>query len=249
VSEPTLVPGAEPFRFPGGSNGLLLVHGFSGSPASLRPLGEWFAERDLSVVGVRLPGHGTSVEDLAGHGWPDWVAAVGEGLDTLRGSCDRIVLLGQSFGGALAVHTAAERSDEVDGLVLVSPYMFDPRMALVPLGRRVFRTVKGVGNDIRKPGQDEIAYDRLPVQAVTSMAAFLRIARRDLPRVRAPALVFRPGADHTIPRSNAAKVLERLGSAPKTMVECSDSYHVISLDHDAPVVCERTLAFVRSLRG
>ncbi len=249
MSAPTIVPGAEPFRSDGGPDGLVMVHGFSGSPASLRPLADRFAGEGLSVIGVRLPGHGTSVEDLATRRWPEWVAALDGAVGSLRTTCDRVVVLGQSFGCALAVHTAAERPQDVDGLVLISPYLFDARLVVAPLARPVLRTVKGVGNDIRKPGQDELAYDRLPTSAVGSMAVFLRIARRDLPRVRAPVLVFRPGTDHTVPRSNAAKVLDRLGSERTEIVECPDSFHLISLDHDAPLVFERTLGFVRSLGG
>lgn len=246
MTEPTLVPGAEPFRLPGGSDGILMIHGFSGSPASLRPLGEWFAGQGVSVNGVRLPGHGTSLEDFRRYGWPSWVATVEEGLDELRRSCDRVVVFAQSFGAALAVHLAVTRAGQVDGLALSSPYLFDRRLMLVPIARLVVKERKGVGDDIRKEHLTETAYERIPAEAIATMADFLKIARRDLPAVRAPALVFRPGADHTIPGGNPERVIERLGSSRKELVDCPNSYHVISLDHDAPMVRERVLAFLRS---
>jgi carboxylesterase len=242
-----ILAGAEPFRFDGGRDGILMIHGFSGSPASMRPMGAWFAEQGLSVLGVRLPGHGTSVEDFGRHPWPEWVAETERGLKEMRSRCDRVVVVALSFGCALAVHLAAERPEEVEGLALASPHLFDARVALAPVLRPFLRGAKGVGDDIRKEGQTEIAYDRIPVEALVSLAAFLRIARRDLPRVRAPALVFRPGEDHTIPARGAERVLAGLGSTRKELVECPGSYHVITLDNDAPAMQERVLRFVHEL--
>jgi carboxylesterase len=224
-----------------------MIHGFTGSPASMRPMGEAFAAAGLSVEGVRLPGHGTSVEDLRGRRWTEWDEEAARVLASLGERCRTIVVLGQSMGGALAIHLAATRPDEVDGLVLCSPYVFDVRLALLPIGRRFLTQVKGVGNDISRPGQDEIAYDVLPVEAIATMLDLLRRARADLPSVRAPALVFEPAKDHTIPRSNPRRVHAALGSQRKELIRCPRSFHVITLDHDAEMVHDRVLAFARGL--
>jgi carboxylesterase len=243
------VPGAEPFRADGGPEGILLVHGFTGSPASLRPFAERYAGLGLSVRLPRLPGHGTSVEDLAHRRWPEWVEEVEAAFDELRARCERVVVLGQSFGAALAVHLAAERPAEVDGLALLSPYLFDARLRLLPIAKHLRRSVRGVGDDIARPGVTELAYPRIPVAALAQVAAFLEIARRDLPRVRAPALVFRPGADHVVPRSNPERVFRALGSPRKELVACPRSYHVISLDHDAEMVRDRVLELLSPPRA
>lgn len=234
-----MASGAEPFAADGGPAGILLIHGFTGSPASLRPFAERYAGLGLSVRLPRLPGHGTTPEDLARRRWPEWVGEVERAFAELRARCDRVVALGQSFGAALAVHLAAERP--VDGLALLSPYLYDARLLALPLGRLILRRVRGVGDDIARSGVTELAYPEIPVAALAQVAAFLRIARRDLPRVRAPALVFRPGADHVVPRSNPERVFRALGSPRKELVECPRSYHVISLDHDAEAVRERVL--------
>lgn len=234
-----MASGAEPFAADGGPAGILLIHGFTGSPASLRPFAERYAGLGLSVRLPRLPGHGTTPEDLARRRWPEWVGEVERAFAELRARCDRVVVLGQSFGAALAVHLAAERP--VDGLALLSPYLYDARLLALPLGRLILRRVRGVGDDIARSGVTELAYPEIPVAALAQVAAFLRIARRDLPRVRAPALVFRPGADHVVPRSNPERVFRALGSPRKELVECPRSYHVISLDHDAEAVRERVL--------
>ena len=240
-------PGCESFTFEGEPVGIVMIHGFTGSPASMRPIGEWLATQGLTVSGVRLPGHGTSVEDLRGRIWTEWVDEVVAATDAIRERCRTVVALGQSMGGALAVHLAATRPRDVDGLVLCSPYVFDARLIALPLGRRVLKTLKGIGNDIAKPGQDERAYDAMPVEAIATMFHVLRFARVELQEVRVPAMVFEPGQDHTIPRSNPRKVYEALGSERKELIACPRSFHVITLDHDAEMVRERVLAFAREL--
>jgi carboxylesterase len=247
VSEPSVLPGCEAFAFEGGPVGIVMVHGFTGSPASMRPMGEWFAEQRLSVVGVRLPGHGTTVEDLRERSWTEWVDAAADALAAMRESCRTVVVLGQSMGGALAIHLAATDPGALDGLVLCSPYVFDVRLMALPVGRLLLKQVKGVGNDIAKPGQDERAYDVLPVEGIVTMFRLLMHARAELPRVRAPALVFEPGKDHTIPRSNPRKVHAALGSARKELIRCPRSFHVITLDHDAEMVRERVRDFALDL--
>lgn len=223
-----------------------MLHGFTGSPASMRPMGERLAEAGLAVEGVRLPGHGTEVGDLPGRAWSEWRDEAAARLSRLRGRCRTVVVLGQSMGGALAVHLAATRQ-EVDGVVLASPYVFDPRLRLLPIGRLVLRRLKGIGNDIARPGQDEMAYEAIPVESLATMYELLQRARADLRSVRCPALVFEPAADHTIPRSNPRKVFAGLGSDRKTLVRCPNSYHVITLDHDAEMVAARILTFAREL--
>ena len=181
-----IVPGAEPFRFDRGDHGVLLVHGFSGSPASMRPMGAWFAEQGVSVVGVRLPGHGTTLGDFARRPWTEWASAVANDFDGIRERCTSVLVLAQSFGAALAVRLAAERRGEVDALALLNPYLFDARLLILPVARRVKRTAKAVGDDIALRGVTEIAYSELPVPAVAQMARAQRLARRDLSRTSRP---------------------------------------------------------------
>jgi carboxylesterase len=248
VSVPAIRQGCEPFLFDGGPIGILMVHGFTGSPASMRPMGAWFADQGLSIIGVRLPGHGTTVNDLRHRPWTEWFREVDAGLTQLRARCSTSVVFGQSMAASLAVHLAARRQDDVDGLVLASPYLFDPRHAFLPIGRWFVRSIKGFGEgDINKPGQNELAYDRLPVPAIVTMAALMKRARAELSAIRVPTLVFAPGADHTIPRSNPRRVIDALGSPRKELIECPASYHVITLDNDAPMVRERVLTFAREL--
>lgn len=135
-----VLPGAEAFEADGGPLGVLLLHGFGGSPASLRPVAEWFAGRGLSVRLPRLPGHGTSFEDFASVRWPAWVDEAGSGLSALLHRCDRVAVLGHSMGASLALHLAATRPSDVAALALANPYLRDRRLLLVPVGRWVLRS-------------------------------------------------------------------------------------------------------------
>jgi carboxylesterase len=247
VSAPDIRPGCQPFSFDGGPVGVLMVHGFTGSPASMRPVGEWLASQDLSVEGVRLPGHGTNIEDLRTQRWTGWVDEAARGLGALRERCRTVVTFALSMGGCVALALAAARRRDLDGLALANPYVFDARLLALPVGRRFIRTAKGVVNDIAKPGQDEIGYPRMPVLAIVEMSAMMKMVRAVLPQIRQPIVVFRSATDHVIPHSNAQKVLARIGSERKELVDCPNSYHVVTLDHDAPLVRERVLEFAREL--
>ena len=116
-----LMPGAEPFTHSGGSTGVLLCHGFTGTPASLRPWADYLAGAGLSVSLPRLPGHGTTWQDMNHTRWEDWYAEVDRAYEELRGHATEIFVMGLSMGGCLALRMAELRGDGVAGLVLVNP--------------------------------------------------------------------------------------------------------------------------------
>ena len=100
----------EPFFFPGGEPGVLLIHGFLTAPGEMRPLGQYLAAAGMTVSGIRLRGHGTQPEDLAKVSWRDWLADVDAGFTELRRHCAQVCIAGLSLGGALALHAAAHNS-------------------------------------------------------------------------------------------------------------------------------------------
>ncbi len=244
-----VVPGAEPFAFEGGPTGLLLLHGFTGNPASVRPWGEWAAARGHTVMGPRLPGHGTTWQDLAQRTWREWVGEAERALGDLVARCETVVVCGQSAGGAIALHLGATRSEVLRGIVAVNPYLRDRRHALVRLGRLFLRTVPGVGNDIKKPGADEVSYERIPLAAVAQLAQLLKIVRGELPEMRLPLRLFHSREDHVVPKGTAQWVMETVGSEDKELLVLDDSYHVATLDNDADSIFESTDEFVRALHG
>lgn len=238
-----IIPGAEPFRYDAGPIGALLQHGFTGCPASLRPMGRWLADQGISVVGPRLPGHGTTWEELEGTTWQDWERASEEALLDLAARSSTVIAIGLSMGGAMVLHLGAKHPDKVQGVVTVNPDVRRPQLALAPLLRLFTRTTKGVGNDIKKPGQDEIVYERVPLKAAIQLGKLYRIVQKDLPSMRLPLLVFSAGEDHVVKPSNSRYVMDHVGSDQKELVALTNSYHVATLDFDAELIFQRTLQF------
>lgn len=245
--EPAILEGAEEFSFAGGPVGALLVHGFTGSPQGLRGLGEHLAQRGIAVEGIRLPGHGTTWQDLNARTSPEWVAALEEGYAKLAGGRDKVFLVSLSFGSALALDFAARHPDKVAGLVTLAGMVLvkDPRRLFARAIRHLTPSLPGVANDIADPGGREIAYDRLPTSAGHEMLRFIKVARRSLPRVSCPVLVMHSHNDHTVHPDNALEIHGRVASTDKELVWLDDSYHVITLDVDRQKVYEATYEFIK----
>ncbi|MGW4818091.1 alpha/beta hydrolase [Streptomyces sp. NPDC004227] len=244
-----VLPGAEPFRHEGGEVGVLLCHGFTGSPQSLRPWGRYLAERGLTVSLPLLPGHGTRWEDMQLTGWPDWYAEVDRELRVLRESCSRVFVAGLSMGGALALRLAARHGDAVAGVVVVNPAnkVHGLSAYALPVARHVVRTTKGIASDIALEGAAELGYDRVPLHAAHSLRNFFRMVDGELPQVTQPLLLLRSPQDHVVPPVDSARILGRVSSTDVTEVLLEHSYHVATLDHDADRIFEESYAFVGRL--
>jgi carboxylesterase len=242
----TVTPGAEPFSADGGRTGVLLSHGFTGSPASMTPWARHLAGLGHTVRVPLLPGHGTTWQDMNRTRWPDWYGTLDDALTELRSRCDHVVVAGLSMGGCLALRLAEQRPDDVDALVLVNPAVNVKRLdiKLVPLLQWVVPSMPGIGNDIKKPGQDEIGYDRTPLKALASQVTMWKDVRAGLPRVTQPLLMFRSADDHVVDETSLAIIERGVSSRVTEVVPLVDSFHVATLDHDAPLIMERTDAFI-----
>jgi carboxylesterase len=247
----TVLSGAEPFASEGGRVGVLLCHGFTGSPASLLPWAQALAASDFTVDLPLLPGHGTRWQDLQPTRWTDWYAAVERALESLANRCDRVFVMGLSMGGTLCLRLAEEHSDDIAGLVLVNPSLHSQNklLWLLPAMRHVVAAVPGISNDISKDGQDEIAYDRVPLQAMSSLTDFWKLVETDLPRVTQPILVFGSEQDHVVEPSNAQSVLSGVGSSDCELVQLANSFHVATLDYDAEQIFSQSIDFAQRITG
>ena len=244
-----VMPGAEGFAHPGGPVAVLLCHGFTGTPAGVRSWGNALAAAGLTVHVPLLPGHGTHWRELNRTRWADWFGCVEHELAALRAAGHTVLVGGLSLGGALALRLAQVHGSDVTGLILVNPALrsTDRRLPLLPLIRLVRASAPGIASDIRKPGAGEISYDRTPRHAVHSMVRGWRAVERDLSQVRQPVLLFRSPDDHVVPPESSRIVLSGISSTDVTEVLCSNSYHVATLDHDAPLIEEGSVAFVHRL--
>ena len=244
----SVLPGAEPVDLPGGPVGALISHGFTGTTQSIRPWAEHLAAAGLTVSAPRLPGHGTRWQDMNRTRFSDWYGELERSFDELRDRCESVFVMGLSMGGTLALRLAELRADEVAGAVVVNASLATDRKdaRLAPLLSKVLPSRPGIASDIKKPGCTELAYDRLPLKAAVSLQRAWPVVAGDLHRITCPVLVFRSRHDHVVPAISGATLLRGLAGGTVEERVLEDSYHVATLDNDAPAVFEGTLAFVRA---
>jgi carboxylesterase len=244
-----VLAGAEPFHHEGGEVAVLLCHGFTGSPQSLRPWAEHLAEHGMTVSLPLLPGHGTRWEDLRITGWQDWYAEVDRELRLLCERRETVFVAGLSMGGALALRLAAKHGDAVRGVMVVNPANKVHGLAAhaLPVVRHLVPATKGIASDIAKPDSRELGYDRVPLHAAHSLRRFFQATDRELPQVTQPVLLLHSPQDHVVPPADSARILSRISSTDVKEVILEQSYHVATLDHDADRIHEESLAFIRRI--
>ena len=227
--------------------GVLLSHGFTGSPASMVPWGQYLAEQGYAVSVPLLPGHGTTWEQMNGTTFEEWYSALEEEFEKLRASTDVVVVGGLSMGACLAIWLAARHPEDVAGVVVVNPVVASTNKQLlaVPVLKYLVKSMPAIGDDIKKPGVSEYAYTRTPLKALHSMVRGWKQVREDLPKVTAPLLLFRAPGDHLVDPSSARIILGSVASHDVTETLLENSYHVATLDNDAPQIFEESADFIR----
>jgi carboxylesterase len=245
--EETIMEGCEPFSARGSRDGVLVLHGFTGNPQSMRPVAEVLANQGYSVELPRLPGHGTSVEDLMTTTWDDWSGTALAAFDELAARCDAVAVLGLSMGGALACFVAESRSN-VAGLVLINPVVRPPdaaiRDGLRDLLAAGVETIDSIGSDIKKDGSIEASYGATPLVPVQSLFAALVDVEAGLSRITAPTLVLQSREDHVVTVDNGDAVVAHV-AGPVERVWLENSFHVATLDNDASLVEGSAVAFLK----
>ncbi|MGD0321290.1 MAG: alpha/beta fold hydrolase [Acidimicrobiales bacterium] len=245
----SVMPGAEPFSREGGPRGVLVLHGFTGNPHSMRPLAEALADAGFTVELPLLPGHGTQVEDMVPTRWSDYAEAAEAAFGGLERRCAQVALVGLSMGGTLCCWLA-ESHPEVIGVAVVNPFIDPPaesfRDSLRGLLDSGSELVPGVGSDIAKEGVVELAYEHMPVAAALSFFEGVDEVAGQLAKISCPVLLLSSRQDHVVPLSSG-DLLAASVSGPIERVWLERSYHVATLDHDAPEVEALIVAFVRKV--
>lgn len=245
----TTIPGAEPWSAEGDDVGIVVLHGFTGSPRSVTPWGRELAAQGWTVRVPLLPGHGTRWQDMNLTTWEDWYSEADRAVRELQTRCRRVFVMGLSMGGSLCLRVAQNHGDGIAGIVLVNPAVHTERWDrhLLPFLQRFVPSFPGISNDIAKPGVDEGAYDVIPLKAAHSMSFLWKAIKQDIAKVTQPLLLFRSVEDHVVEPSNAEFILDRVSSQDTSEVVLRDSYHVATLDHDAAIIERDSIAFVRRL--
>ena len=226
--------------------GVVLVHGYTGSPSSMRPWAEYLNQQGYTVRVPLLPGHGTKPEDLSEIKWQEWPEKVESELDELRKNCTKIFICGFSMGGGTTLHLATKHSDKIAGIILVNPMIHLPFIGtkLAYLLSRIKKYRSSAGDDIKRPGVTQGGYDVMSTEGIYQILQMLKYTRANLHRVSVPMQLFHSVDDHTLPVSNTEIVMKRVGSLSKERIELTNSFHVATLDYDAEIIFENSLIFI-----
>lgn len=244
----------DPFDLQSGCDddvGVVLVHGFTGSPYEVRYLGEQLAHGGFAVSAPLLPGHGTMQGDLDATTWMDWTVAVERAVDAMRARCEKVAIVGQSLGGLLALYTASHRRDVACVASLAAPLWFDGLSAHVAAltTRGVLRCVRAIpklgGSDVRdkRVKAENPCYPAIPTKALAQLLAFFRVVDGELANVTQPVLVVHAHRDHTAPVACAKYIAEATRAVRMRLLD--NSYHLIAADVDRDIVAAEVIQFLR----
>ncbi len=244
-----LLPGAEPFSADGGEAGVLVLHGLTGTPDSVRDLGKAFAGAGFTVRLPLLPGHGTTIEDLEVTEWADWVAAAEASYRDLADRCRRVVVAGLSMGGSLACWLAAHHR-AIAGLVVVNPFVDPPaesfRHSLREILDAGYTRYPGIGGDVADRSSVPSGYAELAIRPLLSLSEGLADLLPRLADIACPVLILTSRVDHVVPPVSSDVLADRV-SGPVERVWLEHSYHLATVDHDRDEIERRAVEFARKV--
>jgi carboxylesterase len=253
-----IIPTTEPFFFPGSRTGVLLIHGFTGTPKEMRWMGEYLNKQGLTCLGMRLNGHATDIEDMRRSRWTDWVASVEDGYQLLSGSVDRIYLAGLSMGGVLSL-LMSTRLDVAGVVAMSAPFILprDPRnypVWLIKLYGRFFKyapksgDAPGTGWFDKEAFAGHVSYQQNPVSSVAELKALLHEMQAALPQIRKPVMLIHSKDDTYVLSRNMENIYNGLVHASdKTKLYVTGSGHVVTRDAARNQVFEAALEFIRKV--
>ena len=240
-----IIEGAEPMSVEGGPVGVLVLHGFTGNPQSIRPLAEAFAAAGYGVEMPLLAGHGTRVEDMLDTSWADWSADAERAYELLAARSEAVVVAGLSMGGSLTCWLAA-RHPEIAGIICVNPATRaapEAREFIEALVADGAAVMDGLGSDVADPDSPESAYPETPLRPLLSLFAAADELQADMSKITCPLLLFTSPQDHVVPASDSDHLAEHVGG-PVERVTCERSFHVATLDYDRELIARRSVDFV-----
>ena len=237
-----VIQGAEAFFLKGGSTGILLCHGFLGTPQSVRELGEALGKQGYTVSCPRLPGHGTHFKDLQQFSNDDWFQSVEQAYLELKQTCTSVFVIGQSMGGTLSLDLASRHS-EIQGIALINPAIDIPQFETYR-SRPAHAYVTEDAPDIKKADAVEITYGQAPVKAYQQLLGYMDAVRAKLGEVHCPVVCFQSLEDHVVPPANTDYILGKVGSEHAFKHELHNSYHIASMDHELDFIVAKSIEWI-----
>ncbi|MCP4445094.1 MAG: alpha/beta fold hydrolase [Myxococcales bacterium] len=241
------------FDFDGGSTGILLLHGYTGCPSAVRPMGEYLASRGMRVAAPLLPGHGTGTADLNTRTWREVADAAAEELYALQGQCDRVFVGGLSMGGLLSLHLG-QRCSGIAGIIPMAAaiYAKSPLRFLLPFIRHVVTTFPK-SNDPQLSVEDPTcaeflwSYDREALHFAAQLLRLMKEVRANFSKVHQPLLIFQGAHDRTVPMKAAHAIADESSSQDVELVVLPHSGHCLSVDGEREQVFSKSWQWIQRL--
>lgn len=233
---------AKEFYYKGNNTGVLLIHGFTGTPSEMRYLGEFLRDKGYTVKGILLKGHGTTPEDMKKYSYRDWIRGAVEGYKSLKQECDEVFAVGLSMGGLLSLYLA--RNYDIKGAAALSaPIRIHGSAAAAAFIERNFKTYI-----LRKPEKRDInviSYDKSPLISVQNLFKLIRYVKANLKYIEKPVLVMQSYGDRTVSPLSANIIYNNIGSRDKSIIYLHKSGHVITCDNEKEQVFREVYNFIR----
>lgn len=234
---------AKEFYYKGNNTGVLLIHGFTGTPSEVRLMGEFLRDKGYTVKGILLKGHGTTPQDMKKCGYRDWIKGAVEGYKSLKQECDEVFAVGLSMGGLLSLYLA--RNYDVRGIAALSaPIRIHGRLAALSFVERQFKTYI-----LRNPGKKNvniISYDKSPLVSVHNLFKLIRYVKANLQYIQKPVLIMQSYGDRTVSPMSANMIYNNIGSKDKSIIYLHKSGHIITCDNEKEQVFEEVYRFIKS---
>src|SRR5579859_1292453 len=248
MTELAVMPGAEPFYAENGKVGVLVSHGYTGNPQSMRYLAEALANAGFTVALPRLRGHGTTPADMATSTASQWIADLDQATTWLRERCDTLFVAGLSMGGTLTLYMAGQHPELFKGIIPINAVIsiHNPGLAALAYAADAPAELPGIGSDIKASGVTELAYPVTPVPTIKELLALMKVTEEMLPRITCPTLIFVSREDHVVPPINAEAIMQKISSSEKHLVWLENSYHVVTLDNDKDIIVQKSIDFIKS---
>ncbi len=226
-----------------------MIHGFTGSPATVAPWAHGLAAEGFTVSVPRLAGHGTRWEDLNETTWQDWYQSAEGAYLELKKECDRVFIAGFSVGGAIALKLSEIRGAEIEGVIILNASIFDERKFyhLLPLVKHLLPSVKSGAMDVNKPNSVRHSYGRIPLKALDSLRGLWNSVETELYLVTTPLMVAYSVHDHVVDPRNSETIIDNVYSADIREVIFEKSFHNVALDYEADILIEESVEFIRDV--
>ena len=229
--------------------GVLMIHGYTGSPAEMRLIADYLNGRGLGILAPLLPGHGTVPADLNRVAWTDWTKSVEFALAELREQSPTVFVAGLSMGALLALYLAGT-DPTLPGAIVYSPALMvtNRLIRLVPLGKYFISMFPKKPAHFSDPAaKNRIwSYDRYPTFGAHETGKLIREVKRLLPQVVSPLLIVHSWLDRNIHPDSAQLIYDRVGSRDKELLMLNNSAHALTVDSEWERVAERTYQFIQA---